>query len=197
MSNYPFISLEVKKILQLEDIKTWYRIVNTFLPSGLISTIQNAELENGNEPIYLIKEYNKDTKKFIYKVPLTRDLLDNETDSIVVNYGDIIEDEFSYEIKATTLLDPVHKKIIKDVPVMKIAKNIARYIHDRDMKEMIQDGWTYGSEDNYKMKISSELLPFEELPEDIQNIDPKLIERIIKEFDNEGYVLIKKEKKED
>lgn len=188
--NYPFIALKVKKPLQKEEIKNWYRICKTFLPSGIISTQQYQDLENSNSPVLLIKDFKKGF--YFYKIPLTRDLLDEEIEPILENYSDSIDEDFSYEIVATTLFDAVEEDLVKDLPIDKIAKNIARYIHERDMKEMLENGWTYGLQDNYKMKISSELLPFEDLPKEKQDVDKKLIERIIKEFNDEGYMLIKK-----
>lgn len=191
MENYPFIALKVKKPLQPENVKIWYRIATNFLPSGIVATQQYQDLENGNSSILLIKEFKNNF--YYYKIPLTRDVLDEEIQPVIDNYTDIVENEFKFEIVATTLLDNVEEDIVQDLPINKIAKNLARYIHERDMKEMLEDGWTYGIQDNYKMKISSELLPFENLPKEKQDIDPKLVERIVKEFSDEGYIIVKKE----
>lgn len=193
MDNYPYITLLTKKKLENSDIKNWYRIVKSFLPSGMLSSIQNADVENANAPILLVKEFEKDTQEYSFKIPLTRNLLPDEVEPIADAYNDITGDSYDYTIIASTLFASIDQsEQVKDDTFEKIAKNIARYLHTQDMKKKLENGWRYGVEDDYFEKISSTLLPFDSVGPDLQNIDIQLINEVIRELNENGYLVIKK-----
>lgn len=195
MDNYPYIELITKQKLELPEIKNWYEIVKTFLPSGVLSSIQCVELENGNEPVLLVKQFDKDTREYSYKIPLTRDLMEEEVFPISDSFNDIIGDSFEYTIIASTLFSDEIQKDIEDNVLKKIAVNIARYIHTKEMNKLLNDGWRYGIEDDFYEKVSSKLLPFDNLGSKYQNVDEQLIEEVIRELNENGYILVKEKGK--
>ena len=193
MDNYPYITLLTSKKLESSDIKNWYRIVKSFLPSGMLSSIQNANVENANEPILLVREFDKDTQEYSFKIPLTRDLLPEEVEPIADAYNDITGDAYDYTILASTLFASIDQvEEIKDDTFEKIAKNIARYLYTKEMKKKLENGWRYGIEDDHYEKISSTLLPFDSVGPELQNIDIQLINEVIRELNENGFLVIKK-----
>lgn len=68
-------------------------------------------------------------------------------------------------------------EMVKDIPD-EVVEILARYEHDEWMRERIGYGWTYGDEKDTEEKISPYLVPYDDLSEEIKDLDRDTIRNI-------------------
>ena len=90
--------------------------------------------------------------------PVFSELIDPD----MVDYDDLpveVQDlRMAYTDTARKLYTMAHKAIVGELELMLF--NVAEHVHLEWAREMIADGWTYGSEENKEEKKTPHLLPF-------------------------------------
>lgn len=181
-----YIALCVKEASE-EVRKSWYRIVCDTAPNGVITTVPVD-----GKPVCLVTSLHGETSWL--KVPLTRDLLDQEAESIVNAFAAEHPDlDFDVRVSSSAAeqlgADTMPVTVDKDRYVA-LCTAWAKSQHDRWMKERLDAGWRYGPTISLSARTHPLLRPWPDLPEQFRKIDLDEPQKLLDLLNDQGYALI-------
>lgn len=190
-----FIALVLEQKLDKELVKKWYQTVKSYAPDGTLTGIQVVKPNFGRTTVGLV--YSEDQHKHVYKIPLTRDLTDSEIEKIV-NQWIQTEQDLDFDIETSVAQQEASHHMPDDAIVVSsdtyrnMSDTLAKYLHNKWVKERVDQGWSYGVKLSHSDKKHPMLRPWSELPEQYKKVDTDLPKVFMKILNDLGYVVLDK-----
>lgn len=195
-----YIRIQVDEELSKADVRRWFKIVETYGPQNIISSVSLVRPKGGPAEVLLIHRKMADGKH-IYDIPLKRDLTNKEIKTVLEQWNTYYDKDFLLE---TTQVEISQQRemladaiVVKDDSYEKLCEAIAKSQHTMWMNERVQKGWRYGEKVNPRAKTHPMLRPWQELPEDYRKVDEKTPQMFIEELNRMGFTVVKTEELED
>ena len=188
-----FIKLVTEEELDKEDVKAWYRCVLKHSPSGTTKTVNVVDDKGKPTSVAVVRREGEGTNAYL--VPITRDLSEDEVETIVQKFADAKPDlDFTVETNERKLSANDYAGITLDA-----AKHVAlctaleKQKHENWMRERTGAGWRYGTEFDKDEKTHPLILPWEQLPDRYKQPDMDWPQKLIHLLNDEGYAVIQKD----
>lgn len=190
-----YIRLETEK-LPVPLIKLWYKTVKQYAPSGTITGFQTPN-QNGELTNTLMVSRPSDNG-YEYDIPLTRDLLDDELEPIVMAWAEIYRDK-DFVISSTSAdimaksQGPADTIDMTERQYNDICETLAKQEHLKWCSDRQDNGWRYGVNYSRKEQTHPLLRPWEQLSEEEKNINYSLPQTVIQELNDQGFVVVSRD----
>jgi hypothetical protein len=194
-----FIRLITASALKKSDVKIWYDTVKGLAPSGVISSVKvpGPTPGMGLKDAFLISKKLND--KFIYEIPLSRDLVEKEIQPIIFAWTAYFpKGDFDIETSAVKVNEATHRNKstdaieIKERDMEDLCHLLAKHNHGRWCADREKNGWKFGLKLNEKEKTHPMIRPWANLPETYKSIDYDLPQVVINLLNDFGYVVVRK-----
>lgn len=134
-----------------------------------------------NELSFLQKLFNKlGTLKFeddviegeshIHMFHIKQALSEEEMEVIVTNFFAVFDTEVFFENNAP--IDPL-------TDLDNVTEQLSRYLHEKNLADKLDAGWTYGEEFSFEKRTSPLLLPWNRLPSEHKKLRPDIVNKVI------------------
>ena len=189
-----FIKLITKNELDKKDIGAWYRCVVNHAPSGIIRSFSIVNKKGKPKSVALVHRVN-DNDLHSYLVPLTRDLSEVETETIVKEFAEIRPNlDFDIETHATTLHAMQYGTISLDAAKhLALCTAMEKQKHQDWMRERTDAGWRYGTKFDADEKTHPLLLSWDQLPDRYRSPDMDWPQKLVDMLNDQGYAVIDKQ----
>lgn len=193
--NQFYIRLVSPSALDKAEVKRFYKLVKTVLPSGVLSSMQIERPNYGLDTVRLIHKTG-DSGAQVYEIPLTRNLTEKEFDWVKYAFQDLAEE--GQELDSSTVVIPNARHLLGGEPLLEpddfetFCDTLAKYQHSNWCLEKSDAGWRFGVSHDHHAKTSPLLRPWQDLPDHYKSIDKKLPSQIFELLDSMGYVVIPK-----
>jgi hypothetical protein len=192
-----YILIKTAEPLSKEEAIAWFRCAKEFLPSGIMATCQTTDNKGNLRGASMVQREISGCHEYI--IPLTRDLLERETEIVVEACCDTFEDK-DFEIAISTS----QEELVQHSPSVELDKskyielctNWAKKQHDTWFKDRIDNGWRFGTTISLKNKTHPLLRPWYELPDRFRKIDTDQPQSLIDLLNSQGYAVISREELE-
>lgn len=190
-----YIRLETEK-LDKDQLKLWYRIVKKYAPSGTVTGFQVPD-QDGNLKTALMVSRPTDNG-YEYDIPLTRDLLDEELEPIVMAWAAAYPEK-DFTISSTSADVEAKRQGPADTIDMderqynNFCESLAKQAHAKWCADRQDNGWRYGLNYSRKEKTHPLLRPWEQLSEQEKDIDHDLPRTMVQELNDQGYVVVSRD----
>lgn len=193
-----FIRLEVKEQLPEELARKWLSLVKEFAPPGTVIgySVNSEKSEPTVTQLMMSKLRSGD---FNYDIPLARDLLERELDTIgaawAERHPERDEDIFSC---SGCVIEDVNDEELPSRPQLTedqwktFCFELAKIEHNRWVANLAERGWKWGTTRSKTNKTHPMLRPFDMLPEPWRKVDEKLPQRVLELLEQQGYIIIPK-----
>ncbi len=188
-----FIALVVSNELPVEDVKVWFRLASDLLPDGVRSTVQVVSPGEGLVPVPVVCREAKDG--FRYYIPLARNLLECEAEPIVQKLSRRLNCDFDLIVSKADVEDkPADISIkIQSDKYDAICAAFAKKQHEQWVSERLARGWRYATEMSMINKTSPMLRSWDELPNELRQIDYEHPQTLVDMLNDQGYAVVRKE----
>lgn len=190
-----YIRLETEK-LDKQEIKLWYNIVKKYAPSGTVTGIQVPD-QDGNLRMSLLVS-RQTGNGYEYDIPLTRDLLDDELEPIVMAWAAVYPTK-DFTISSTSAdaeaprQGPADTIDMDEKKYNDVCEALAKQEHTKWCADRQNNGWRYGLNFSRKEKTHPLLRPWEQLSEQERDVDYTLPKTMVQELNNQGYAIVSRE----
>lgn len=176
------INLTTNKELSKDDVKKWYRLVKQCVPDGIVTSTQIL-LRDPKEFLHDVKLiHNFSKNKHVYKIPLTRNLLQNEVEYIKEKWkGEGVISSSGEKINS------VNDKSSNDNSIQDfktLNNDIAKMLHNKWLDKKKKEGWSYNVRYSAHYKTHPLIRPWEELSDELKDVDYSLASDILGVFLN-------------
>jgi hypothetical protein len=192
-----YITLNVKKELDKNIVKKWFKCVGTYSPSGIIRTINIVDNKGKPTSVSLVHRI-KIEGEHCYLIPLTRDLSSHEVEKIVKEFAED-EPDLDFDIETNEI-----KLLAKDCAAISLdtAKHIAlcnalaKTKHEDWVRERTNAGWRYGVTFDVDEKTHPLIRPWDQLPDRYKEPDMDWPQKLVSLLNDQGYAVIQKDELE-
>lgn len=189
-----FIALSTKTKLKTDQVKAWFQTVIGNAPVGTPVAVMVMGPSGIHEPVILL--HREAEKEHFYIVPLTRDLMDDEIEKIVIAFVERVPD-IDFDICSPTsigVVDPASAPLSVDQErYLMLCAAFAKRQHEQWLKDRTDNGWRYGTSVSLENKTHPLLRPWDELPSQFRKIDPELPQMLLDLLNEQGFAVITKE----
>jgi hypothetical protein len=191
-----FIKLTVDNPLDKTTVKAWFNCVIEHAPSGIVNSVTVQDDDNQRHVVRLV--HQRTVAGHAYLIPLTRNLRDEEVDSIVHQFADQQPKmDFDIETSETRLRAKDDDVIPLDaVKHLALCTALAKQKHETWMRERTDAGWRYGVEFDAEDKTHPLLRPWDQLPERYKVPDLEWPQQLVSMLNDNGYVVLPREELE-
>lgn len=186
-----FIKLTVDKELDHDVAKKWFNCVKENAPSGVIKSINVVNDDGIPKAVSMV---HRGIKKHNYIIPLTRNLRDNEIESIVEAFSKIEPElDFSIETDETKISTEFETGIsLDDAKHLALCHALEKQKHEDWVRERTDGGWRYGQEYDADEKVHPLILPWDQLPDRYKKPDMTWPQKLIHMLNDNGYAVVDK-----
>lgn len=186
-----YIGLSVTEQLDKAGIKSWLKSVTDFAPGGIVTNVQMIDDDGKPHCIAVVKR--EAATRFLYLVPLTRDMSEGEIQKIVDGYStEHPEEDFEISTSAVFMKPEDGKTIsVAQAEHLSLCMALAKSKHEEWVKERTDAGWRFGTMFNAKEKTHPLIRPWDQLPERYRKPDIDWPQKLIGMLNSQGYMVIK------
>lgn len=186
-----YIALCVKEDPSKDLVACFFHCVKEHAPPG---TTTGVGIKVSPKPAAVIVDKHGD--QFWIKVPLTRDLLQEEGETIVQAFA-AKQPELDFDVRMSsatvdTLENEVDPITVDKDHYLALCTQWAKRQHQNWMKERLEQGWRYGTSVSLKDKTHPLLRPWEELPAKFRTINSDEPQTLLDLLNDQGYAVISK-----
>jgi len=186
-----FIKLTVREPLDRRMVSAWCNTVREAAPKGvMVITIQTVDDKGQPRGVKIVRrEYRK---KQSYLVPLTRDLLPDETEEIVNAFANKHpEMDFDIETNQTRLTaSQRHAISVDQTKYLELCTALAKHKHEDWIRERSDAGWRYGTNFSMVNKTNPLIMPWDQLPDRYRVPDMELPQKLVDVLGEYGYAVV-------
>ena len=192
-----YIMLKTADALPKEIIHCWFHAAKSFLPNGVLTTIQTTDEQGSLRSVSLV--HREVGGEHEYLLPLTRDLTDKEAEPVVDHFASENPDlDFEIEVSSaqTGLLGQSSSVKVDDGKYLELCTSWAKKQHEIWLKDRTDGGWSYGPVMSLKNKTHPLVRPWHELPDQFKKIDTAQPQNLLDLLNDQGYAVISKQELE-
>lgn len=189
-----YIALVTARELNETTVKKWFTVVKVGLPEGLRSSVQVDSSGHGRVSVPLVCKEAEES--FRYYIPLTRNLLEFEAEPIVRRVSREFPDlDFDIMVSKADVEDgPEEQKIeIAHEKYDALCRAFAKRQHEQWVADRLKAGWRYSTELSMANRTSPLLKAWDELPEELRQIDYDHPQALVNLLNDQGYAVVRKE----
>lgn len=173
----------------------WLDIVLDYSPTDIIAPVQ-VYTEGGRKSVKLL--FRKKAQGYEYTIPLNRNLLVEEAETVVDAWDAYYSGEFEIESSTTEFssggvdydFDEVEDEPLEDYELF--AEELAKLNHKHYIKRLQNDGWRYGTTFSSTDKTTPIMLPWEQLGEKFKIIDLDYAGELLELIEKMGFTIEEK-----
>jgi hypothetical protein len=192
-----YIKLITEKELDKDSVKAWFHCVKRYAPSGVLKTVNMVNDKGKPSGVALIHREGEETNSYL--VPLTRDLNEEEIDTIVQEFAKKKPDiDFTIESNETKLTAKNNASISLDAAKhLSLCTALEKAKHENWVRERTDGGWRYGTEFDADEKTHPLILPWDQLPDRFKKPDMDWPQKLVHMLNDNGYAIISKDELND
>jgi hypothetical protein len=180
------IALIVSDEIDKNHLRAWFHAVRDNAPQGVVVTVTVD-----GKPVQIVKSKEKDVR---YMVPLSRDLTDAETKTVIDAFSHNTDMDFS--VSSTT--SPLDMKLTPEIeidhdPMVELCTGWAKKKHEDWMSTKTGSGWRYGPTVSNSNKTHPLLRQWSELPAEYRKVDTSQAQAMLDLLRDSGYIIVRRE----
>lgn len=106
----------------------------------------------------------------IHTFHVGRALSEEEMEVLVTNFFAVFDTEVFFE--NNTPIDPIDD-------LDNVTERLSQYLHEKNLAEKIDAGWSYGENFSFEDKTSPLLIPWDRLPSEHKKLRPDIVNKVI------------------
>lgn len=189
-----YISLATADTLDADVVKCWFRCVREHAPNGTVMSVPGIDDKGTPRAVSLV--HREMEGQHLYMVPLTRDLTEDEAETVVQAFAAENAD-LDFDISISSPMADRLEQEANDIPVeqdryLALCDAWAKRQHEAWMKEREEQGWTYGTTVSLKNKTHPLMRPWSELPAKFKKVDLSQPQALVDLLNDQGFVFVAK-----
>ena len=186
-----YIALRTVEPQDKGTIRAWLGCAKTYLPSGVVATVQTTDEHGTLRSVSLVHREHKGSHE--YMIPLTRDLIDREAEPMVKHFaGAHPEHDFEVEVSSSeaALVGKGQSIEVADNKYTDLCIAWAKKQHEDWMRDRVDAGWRYGPTISLSNKTHPLIRQWHELPDQFKKIDIEQPQSLLDLLNDQGYAVI-------
>lgn len=180
-----YVSLVTTDELDRSTLKSWCNIARSTLQG--IATTHTTMKDGSVVNAVLVKR--KETDRFHYIIPLSRDLFVEEAAALSKALGFDFEHEIEASQPEPTEIED-DRLFISQNDMEELCTTLAKERHEAWVKNRTQAGWRFGETFSTRNMTHPLLRPWEQIPEKKREIDTKTVPAVIAFLMRQGYSVV-------
>lgn len=181
-----FIQIIVPEQFSKQHIQEWFKVVETTLPSGMIGETVIVLKDSTKTVRY--HQHRTANKKFAYIISLIRDLELSEIHNVVEAWCKVYpKGDFLIDYSQAADLPQPKPQGLEQSKIAQVLQAWAQRDHARWMRNLIAQGWRYGTTLSTKNKTHPWLQSWEQLPRAAREQNIEGVQDLLKILRDFGY----------
>ncbi len=183
--------LKSHEALSREQMNQWYLCAKEFLPNGVIASVQTTDNHGNLRSATMVhREVGGENE---YYIPLTRDLVDREAETVVREFASSCGDlDFDIEVSSaqSDLLGNNRSVDVDNDRFLDLCSDWAKKQHETWLKDRLDSGWRYGPTMSLKNKTHPLCRSWHDLPDNFKKVDTSQPQALLDLLNDQGYSVI-------